>query len=43
MKFADGSSMRNDFTNAVVNPRLPDGCFDARLDPAIQVVEPSKP
>ncbi len=43
MKFADGSSMRNDFTNAVLNPPLPEGCFEARLDPAIQVVEPSKP
>ena len=42
LKFADGSSMRNDFTNVVLNPRLPDGCFDVKLDPAITVVEPLK-
>jgi outer membrane lipoprotein-sorting protein len=43
MRLAEGSSMRNDFTNVVLNPRLPDGCFDANLDPAIKVVEPLKP
>ena len=42
MKFADGSSMRNDFTNTVLNAPLPDECFDAKLDPAIKVVEPLK-
>jgi len=42
MKFADGSIMRNDFTNAVLNSRLPDDCFDARLDASIKVVEPLK-
>jgi outer membrane lipoprotein-sorting protein len=40
MKFGDGSVMRNDFTNAVLNSSLPDGCFDARLDPSVTVVEP---
>jgi len=43
LKFADGSTMRNDFTNIVLNPQLPDGCFDAKLDPDIRVVEPLKP
>jgi outer membrane lipoprotein-sorting protein len=43
LKFADGSSMRNDFTNALLNPQLPDGCFDAALDPSIKVAEPLKP
>jgi len=27
----------------VLNPQLPDGCFDAKLDPDIRVVEPLKP
>jgi len=40
MKFADGSSMRNDFTNVVLNPVLGDDIFDAKLDPGITVVEP---
>ncbi len=43
LKFADGSSMRNDFTNAVLNVRLPDGCFNAELDPSLKVIEPLKP
>jgi outer membrane lipoprotein-sorting protein len=43
LKFADGSTMRNDFTNVVLNPRLPEGCFDAKLDPSITVMEPMKP
>jgi outer membrane lipoprotein-sorting protein len=42
LKFADGSTMRNDFTNVVLNPRLPEGCFDAKLDPSIKLVEPLK-
>jgi hypothetical protein len=40
MKFVDGSRMRNDFTNAVLNPRLPEACFDLQLDPSFKVVEP---
>jgi outer membrane lipoprotein-sorting protein len=42
LKFADGSTMRNDFTHEVLNPNLPDGCFDAGLDPSTKVVEPLK-
>ena len=40
MKFADGSRMRNDFTNVVLNPVLVEEIFDAKLDPGITVVEP---
>ena len=40
MKFADGSRMRNDFTNVVLNPPIDEEIFDARLDPGITVVEP---
>ena len=40
MKFADGSRMRNDFTNVVLNPVLGEGIFDSKLDPGVTVVEP---
>jgi outer membrane lipoprotein-sorting protein len=40
MKFADGSRMRNDFTNVVLNPVLGEEIFDAKLDSAVTVVEP---
>ena len=40
MKFADGSRMRNDFTNVVLNPVLGEEIFDAKLDPGVTVVEP---
>jgi outer membrane lipoprotein-sorting protein len=40
MKFADGSSMRNDFTNIVLNPVIGDDIFDAKLDAGMTVVEP---
>jgi outer membrane lipoprotein-sorting protein len=40
MKFADGSRMRNDFTNIVVNSVLPEKCFDLKTDPDYTVVEP---
>jgi outer membrane lipoprotein-sorting protein len=40
MKFADGSSMRNDFMNAAINPVLPDGCFELDLGADFKVVEP---
>jgi outer membrane lipoprotein-sorting protein len=42
MKFADGSSMRNDFLNPVVNPAIPAERFEAGLGPDITVVEPLK-
>ncbi len=40
LRFADGSSMRNDFTNAVLNPKLDDSTFLAPLATDFQIVEP---
>lgn len=43
MKFADGSSLRNDFTNVVLNPPLSPALFEARLPADCSIVEPMKP
>ena len=43
MKFADGSSMRNDFTNVVLNLPIEQRMFEAELPPDYTVVEPLKP
>ena len=40
MVFVDGSSMRNDFTNAVVNPALDTNLFRWRAPPDYKVTEP---
>jgi outer membrane lipoprotein-sorting protein len=40
MKFADGSSLRNDFTNVVLNGPVDPGLFDVKLAPDFTVVEP---
>jgi outer membrane lipoprotein-sorting protein len=40
MKFADGSSLRNDFTNVVLNAAIAPERFEARLAPDVTVVEP---
>src|SRR5438477_12898241 len=40
--FADGSTMRNDFTNAVMNPNLDDSIFAPKLEDGFKVVEPLK-
>jgi outer membrane lipoprotein-sorting protein len=40
LRFSDGSSMRNDFTNVVINAPLGEDLFDAKLDPSFSVVEP---
>jgi outer membrane lipoprotein-sorting protein len=40
LKFSDGSSMRNDFTNTVLNAPLREGIFEAKIDPGFTVVEP---
>jgi outer membrane lipoprotein-sorting protein len=40
MKFADGSRIRNDFTNVVLNPVLGEAIFDAKLEAGVTVVEP---
>lgn len=43
MRFADGSSLRNDFTNAVVNPEIPDGLFRYEIPDGFTVVDPTVP
>ena len=43
MKFADGSSLRNDFTNVVLNQPIEPKMFEAELPPDYTVVEPLKP
>ena len=42
LQFADGSTMRNDFTNSVINPKLAESLFAPDLDPAFRVSEPLK-
>ena len=43
LQFADGSTLRNDFTNAVLNPKLTDSTFTPELASDFKVVEPLKP
>ena len=40
LRFADGSSMRNDFTHSVLNAPLSEDCFDAKLESGFTIVEP---
>jgi outer membrane lipoprotein-sorting protein len=40
LQFADGSTMRNAFTNAVVNPALDPSLFEPALEPDWKVTEP---
>jgi outer membrane lipoprotein-sorting protein len=42
LQFADGSTMRNDFTNPVLNPKLDDALFAPKFDKDFQVIEPLK-
>jgi outer membrane lipoprotein-sorting protein len=42
MRFADGSSLRNDFTNVVLNQPIDSTQFEAKLPPDYTVVEPLK-
>ena len=42
LTFSDGSGMRNEFTNAVLNPRLEEQLFEAKIEPNFTVVEPLK-
>lgn len=42
LEFADGSTMRNDFTNAVLNPRLGDSLFTPTIEKDFKIVEPMK-
>jgi outer membrane lipoprotein-sorting protein len=43
MRFADGSSLRNDFTNVMVNAPIVSEMFQMKLPPDYKVVEPLKP
>ena len=40
MKIADGSRLRNDFTNTVLNQPIDRALFDVKLGPDFTVVEP---
>ena len=40
--FVDGSRMRNDFTNSVLNPAFDEKIFDWKPDPDFKVTEPLK-
>jgi outer membrane lipoprotein-sorting protein len=40
LRFADGSSLRNDFTNTVLNRPLDPGLFEEKLPPGMTIVEP---
>jgi outer membrane lipoprotein-sorting protein len=42
MQFADGSRMRNDFTNQMLNPKLDADLFTPKLDKDYKLVEPLK-
>ncbi len=42
LRFADGSSLRNDFTNAVINAPLDESLFLPTLAPDMKIVEPLK-
>src|SRR5262249_7848047 len=42
LEFADGSRMRNDFTNAVLNPKLDEQMFSPRIPNDYKVSEPLK-
>jgi len=40
MEFADGSRMRNDFSNQVLNPKLEDSLFSPKLGSEYKIIEP---
>ena len=40
MRFADGSSLRNDFANVLLNPPIAPSKFEVELKPDFTVVEP---
>jgi outer membrane lipoprotein-sorting protein len=42
LQFADGSSMRNEFSKALLNPAIEEQFFAPKLDPDFKVVEPLK-
>jgi outer membrane lipoprotein-sorting protein len=42
LQFADGSTMRNDFTNAVLNPNITSDLFSPEIESGFKIVEPLK-
>jgi outer membrane lipoprotein carrier protein len=42
LRFPDGSSLRNDFTNATLNAALDEALFNPKLDADFKIVEPLK-
>jgi outer membrane lipoprotein-sorting protein len=40
LQFADGSTMRNDFTNAVLNPKLDEQLLSPKIPPDYKIIEP---
>jgi outer membrane lipoprotein-sorting protein len=42
LRFADGSTMRNDFTNAKLNPKLEDDLFAPKIEGFFKIVEPAR-
>jgi outer membrane lipoprotein-sorting protein len=42
LQFADGSTMRSDFTNAVLNPKVDESLFSPKIESGFKVVEPLK-
>ena len=40
LKFTDGSILRNEFTNAQINPQLDEALFSPPLGPDVKIVEP---
>lgn len=42
LQFADGSTMRNDFKNPQLNPKLDESLFTPKLDSDYKIVEPFK-
>ncbi|HTD65845.1 MAG TPA: outer membrane lipoprotein carrier protein LolA [Candidatus Limnocylindria bacterium] len=40
LQFGDGSTMRNEFRNAELNPKLDPALFAPKLDPDFKIVEP---
>ncbi len=42
LQFADGSTLRNEFANAIRNPQLEESVFVPPVDPSYTVVEPMK-
>ena len=42
LQFADGSTMRNDFTNATLNVTLDDALFSPELESDFKIIEPLK-